>query len=453
FAKVARSMLGMPTALPTIGRFEVRERIGSGGMGDVYGAHDPQTGRDVAIKLIRADRDADTAAVRRIKREARALTRLAHPHVVKIHEVGTAEGRVFITMELLRGHTLAETLDSEAQLRPHRVFEILAAVCDALAQAHALGIIHRDLKPANIFLADDPPCVKILDFGLAKIASAGTLDLSTASGTVMGTLHYMSPEQARDSTKIDHRCDLWAVAIIAYECVVGARVFSADNLPEHAVQLLGGHTPTPSEHADVPPGFDAWFQRATASDVDQRYGSAAELVDSLADALGQPHRARASVPARRRWAAPAAATAAVAGLLAGGWWSTRDGPQPSEPSSVPPPRSSAAMIDPAVEAAPDVPPPAAPSSIELHIAGAPVGATVWNDEVQLGDTSDAIVLPRDDEPLHLRLEAEGFVPLAIDFVPIEDHRRIVQMVPTAPDRPRPKSTRRPAPETVDDLEF
>ena len=156
FAKVARSMLGMAAELPTIGRFEVRERMGSGGMGEVYGAYDPDADRQVAIKVLRSDRNADPAATRRMQREARALTRLDHPNVVTVYEVGTVDDQVYIAMELLRGETLAQHLLDEGPLTPPETFTILTAVCRALERAHAQGIIHRDLKPGNIFITDDP---------------------------------------------------------------------------------------------------------------------------------------------------------------------------------------------------------------------------------------------------------------------------------------------------------
>ncbi|MEM7152478.1 MAG: serine/threonine-protein kinase [Myxococcota bacterium] len=357
FASVARSLLGETVSLPTIGRFEVRERLGSGGMGEVYGAFDPEHRRDVALKFLRNDLGADSEAVTRLKREARALARLEHPNVVKVYEVGVSEDRVFIAMERLRGQTLSAELERDGALSVTRAWSVLSQLCAAVGRAHAEGIIHRDLKPANIFSHEGPPPrVKVLDFGIAKGVGKGTLEASTASGTVMGTPFYMSPEQARDSTKIDHRCDLWAVAIIAYECVVGRRPFVADNLAKLAVELLTKDLPVPSAQADVPPGFDAWFARAAHRDLEQRYGSAAELVRGLAEVFGQSPPAWAQQDAPRSrvpWIAGVIVVAVGVGAalwLAGG--NERQAPRPPKaPSPVVSPPVSASTSGSAAEPA------------------------------------------------------------------------------------------------------
>ncbi len=454
FATVARSMLGMAAQLPTIERFEVRERIGSGGMGEVYGAYDPQRERPVAIKVLRNDRKADGAAIRRLEREARALARLDHPHVVRILEVGTLHSQIFIVMERLRGQTLAAHLQVSAPLPPPEAFRMLAQVCEALDHAHRLGIIHRDLKPGNIFLAEDPedPQTKVLDFGLAKIASEGTFDVSTASGTVMGTLHYMSPEQARDSTKIDHRCDLWAVAIIAYECMVGLRPYQADTLAAHAVQLLTGTAPVPSDHGRVPAGFDAWFARATHPQPDQRYPSARALADALAAALGQPLPERpASAPRRRWWMVPASAAVAVA---TGVFVSRSEPPEAPAPALAPVTSERPAPSDagPSGAAVVDEPPTPSPT-IQLHLHGVPDDAVVTDGAVELGHGPGPWSLPREDRAHRVRIVAPGFVPVVLKLVPNRDQTHTVTLIVS----PSPKQTHRPhvrpPSANVDDLEF
>lgn len=312
FARVAQAMLGEDVAAPKVGRFELRERLGRGGMGEVYAAWDPDEQRDVAIKVLSRHRETDATAVTRLRKEARALGRLEHPHVVRIFEVGEDDDRFFIAMERLEGASLDTILACDASLSPARTLSIITDVCAALTAAHDAGIVHRDLKPANVFVDPDGRA-KVLDFGIAKGLSTSTLGGTTKSGTVLGTPYYMSPEQARDSTKVDRRADLWAVAIITYECVVGRRPYEADNLPDLAVALLTEAPPVPSEHGEVPEGFDAWFARATDRDPDRRPASAEAVIATLGPVL----RGEVSRRSARRLAA-IVLVAAVG--LAAAWW-------------------------------------------------------------------------------------------------------------------------------------
>jgi serine/threonine protein kinase len=456
FAKVARAMLGADVALPTIGRFEVHERLGTGGMGEVYGAWDPQAEREVAIKVLRSDRSTDAAARRRMQREARALVRLDHPNVVRIHEVGESDDRVYLAMELLRGETMAQCLEREQRLSVARTFEMISGVCAGLQHAHDVGIIHRDLKPGNVLLLEEGAgaTVKVLDFGLAKIVASGTLDLSTASGTVMGTLHYMSPEQARDSTKLDHRGDLWSVAVIAYECLVGERPFEADTMAELAVRLLTGMAPVPSEHGSVPAGFDAWFRRATARDLDARFTSANELLVGFGEALGQAVPAvRARSPRRPRW--PLGTAAAAAGVLGVVWvWWPSSTESPSSSSA-----GTAARSEPPPEASPQTAalPPAAPDTIVLRLRVTPPDATVWIDGERVDPGRASIALPRTTAPRRVRASAPGFETMERVVVPDRAQTVVLELpaasVPSPPTEPAPRR-REPTPKVdVDDLEL
>ncbi len=462
FAKVARSMLGLPTALPTLGRFEVHERMGSGGMGEVYGAHDPENERDVAIKVLRRDRTADANAMRRMDREARVLMRLDHPNVVRVHEVGTIDDQLFIVMERLEGQTLSQRLREHGTLTPAQALAIITPVCAALERAHGLGIIHRDLKPANIFLVDDaaPDGVKVLDFGLAKIISSGTLDLSTASGTVMGTLHYMSPEQGRDTTKVDHRCDLWSVAVIAYECIIGERPFEAENLPLLAVKLMTEQPPVPSEHGPCPRGFDAWFAKATDRALERRFGSAAVMVDALADALALPRPgiSPARVP-RRRWLAPLALSAIAAAALVGWWAAPDDVPLETQVATEPvehlehdSPDAAASL--PKTQNSSD--------TVEFRFSHLPDGAKIWLGDRIVCVAPDPLILERGDEPVRLRIEAEGFATTWLALTPTKNRTLSTPLSPqddaaTEPPGPRPPSSTPRPPKTpksdVEDLEF
>ena len=313
FARVAKAMLGEDVEAPTVGRYELRERLGSGGMGEVYAAWDPEQRCEVAIKVVKRQRETDPGSVQRLRKEGRALQRLEHPNVVRVVEVGEDGDRFFIAMERLEGESLDAILEREGRLSPARTLAILSDVCAALEAAHAAGIVHRDLKPGNVFVDRDGRA-KVLDFGVAKGLSTATLGGTTASGTVFGTPFYMSPEQARDATKVDRRADLWAVAIIAYECIVGRRPFDADNLPDLAVQILTEKPPVPSEHGEVPAGFDPWFSRATDPDPQRRMQSADAVAASLAAVVSG-----ATVSG---WSASrvAALIIALGLLLALAWW-------------------------------------------------------------------------------------------------------------------------------------
>ena len=351
FSRVARMMLGEDTPLPQIGRFEVRGRIGSGAMGEVYLAHDPQRDAEVAVKVLAMHREADLSSAQRLQREARALSKLQHPNVVQIHEVGEHDGRLYIAMERLHGESLEARLH-DGPLDAALTLVIIQDVCAAMECAHAEGIIHRDLKPANIHLvAADPSSpvaatrAKVLDFGVAKGLSTATLGGTTASGTVLGTPYYMSPEQARDASKVDAQADLWAVAIIAYECLVGRRPFDATNLPDLAVQLLTEPLPTPSEQAPVPAGFDTWFKQATHRSPDKRLPTAQKLADALAAVLvDKPQPRRTLLP----WLAAAAAATGLGMWLLGA-------PDPKAPAPRPPQPTADAPVNPPGPARPPAP--------------------------------------------------------------------------------------------------
>jgi serine/threonine protein kinase len=346
FARVARSMLGEDVEAPRIGRYALRDKLGSGAMGEVYGAWDPQHQREVAIKVVRTDREGDDSVTHRLEREARALERIDHPNVVRVHEVGRDAGRLFIVMERLLGETLQTRLEREGRLAPTIVHEIVAGTCAGIGHAHALAIVHRDLKPANVFLTESG--VKVLDFGIAKGLAGGTLGASTMSGAVLGTPHYMSPEQATDSKRIDHRTDLWSVGVIAYECLVGARPFEGANVAELAVAIVSGDPPPPSRRiAEISTDVDAWFARALARDPAARFQSAEEMPAVFADAIASPRRASMRV-------VHAVAVAAIAASLIATIWFTRSAsketpapapavgaPEPAQPRVEPPPADAA----------------------------------------------------------------------------------------------------------------
>jgi len=267
-----------------LGRYRLDSILGRGGMGSVWRAEHVQLRSPVAIKLLDQTISDNPQVLTRFMREAQAAALLRSPHVVQIFDVGVEDGTAFIAMELLRGESLAERIARLQRLSLEDVILFLSQVLRAISKAHDAGIVHRDLKPANIFIcAEEPEFAKVLDFGVAKVTGgelAATRSGRTQPGVMIGTPYYMSPEQmkARD---VDARADLWSIAVIAYECLVGVRPFTGDELGELVLAICTGPIPVPSQHAAVPVGFDEWFSKATQRDREHRFGSAREMADEL----------------------------------------------------------------------------------------------------------------------------------------------------------------------------
>ena len=216
--------MGRPnTPLPeSIGRFQIQEVLGRGGMGEVYKAFDPTLQRTIAVKTVRPDIDRPEY-LERMMREAQACARLSHPNIVTVFEAGQDDGVVFIAMEYLQGKNLAEVLETQSLSFEEKV-RILSKVLEALHHAHDLDVVHRDIKPSNIHLQADGT-IKLMDFGLARVLVADTL---TASGNVLGTPHYASPEQLKGEA-VDRRTDIYSTGVMAYEMLAGRRPFEPDN--------------------------------------------------------------------------------------------------------------------------------------------------------------------------------------------------------------------------------
>jgi hypothetical protein len=272
----------IPPALA--GRYRLERRIGRGGMGTVYQAEDAELGRRVAVKLIREELVGDSNAVARFRREARAAAAFAHPNVVTVYDFGVMGARAYLVMELLTGLTLREELRRQGRLPPARTIGILREVSAAVDAAHRRALVHRDLKPENIFLAqgETGEAAKVLDFGLAKLLPAGDASSrETATRGLLGTLHYMSPEQLR-AEPAQPSWDLWALAVIAYEMLTGA-------LPFTAPSAAGWHGPvvTPiSKHVpDAPPIWQRFFDRALAPEPERRPASLLAFFKELEQSL------------------------------------------------------------------------------------------------------------------------------------------------------------------------
>ncbi|HEU4404663.1 MAG TPA: serine/threonine-protein kinase [Polyangiaceae bacterium] len=270
-------------------RFQVRSLLDRGSMGSVWLAHHVELDMRCALKFIEGQGALDPDMRRRFAQEARAAALLRSPHVVQIFDAGTWEGTPYLAMELLEGETLSKRLDRLGRLRPGACVAIAEQVARALTKAHAANVVHRDLKPANIFLARDEnsEVVKVLDFGIAKWALPSGGEAVTRYGAMLGTPCYMSPEQARDCRVVDHRADLWSLAVMVYECMTGRLPFESKHITELFLQILSDPLPVPSQVAPgLPVAFDAWWAKAANRDPERRFGTAREMVDALAMSLG-----------------------------------------------------------------------------------------------------------------------------------------------------------------------
>jgi serine/threonine protein kinase len=316
-----------------LGPYEIVGLLGAGGMGEVYRARDAKLDRDVAIKVIPAGISEDPARRQRFEQEARAASGLNHPGIVTIYDIGFADGVTYIAMELVEGRTLRE-IRAEAPLAVRKLLEIGAQCAEALAKAHAAGIVHRDLKPENLMVTRDG-FVKILDFGLAKLSETRSRHLSalptavsppTEPGTVLGTVGYMSPEQA-SGQPLDFRSDQFALGSVLYEMATGRRAFQRKTAAETLTAIIREDPmPIGQSSPDIPAPLRWIIERCLAKDPAERYDSTGDLARELASV--RDHLSESSVitsgpvpaetaPARRKrvgWLLPASVALAAAAL-------------------------------------------------------------------------------------------------------------------------------------------
>ena len=280
----------MPLTTGTrLGPYEIQSQLGAGGMGEVCKARDSRLDRTVAIKVLPAHVATDPDLKQRFEREAKAIAALNHPHICTLHDIGSEGGTDFLVMEYLDGQTLAQRLENGA-LPLEEALQVAIAIADALDKAHRQGIVHRDLKPGNIMLTKTG--AKLLDFGLAKLKTAGGVGVEgltaqvtqseplTSQGSILGTLQYMAPEQL-DGRNVDARSDVFAFGAVVYEMVTGRKAFESTSQASLIGAILHTVPPQLSAVEPPPPPLDRLVAKCLAKDPDRRWQTASDLVDEL----------------------------------------------------------------------------------------------------------------------------------------------------------------------------
>jgi len=264
-------------------RYEVIDKVGSGGMSDVYRAKDHILGRVVAIKILKPEFSEDAAFVAKFRTEAQSAAGLEHPNIVNIYDVGSENGMYYIVMEYVEGITLKTYIEKKGQLNFKEAISIAIQVGRGIEAAHQKGIIHRDIKPQNIIISTEGK-VKVTDFGIAKAASSNTIHAD-----VMGSVHYSSPEQARNGF-VDGKSDIYSLGIVMYEMVTGRVPFDGDNTVAIAIQHLQEEMVAPSAYApDLPISLEKIILKATMKSPDRRYGTISDMLMDLKKALVSPN--------------------------------------------------------------------------------------------------------------------------------------------------------------------
>src|SRR5262245_20505701 len=325
-----------------LGPYEIVGPLGAGGMGEVYRARDTRLERHVAVKVVSAELAADPSLKQRLEREAKAVSKLSHPHICTLHDIGDHNGVAFLVMELVEGETLEQRL-VRGPLPTEQTLRIAAQIADALAKAHKLGFVHRDLKPSNIMLTKSG--AKLMDFGLAKQCGPAPLTQAltemtaeqakiTSEGTLVGTYQYMAPEQL-EGKEADARADIFALGAVTYEMATGKPAFSGKSPASLIAAILTADPPPITQLQPLTPlALEHVVRKCLAKDPDDRWQSAADIaaeVKWIAESGSQTGTAQILAPRPARWRRTGwiiAATVLVAALafLLGSRWSRRPPP-------------------------------------------------------------------------------------------------------------------------------
>jgi hypothetical protein len=404
-----------PSAARKVGRYELLEKLGEGAYGAVHRARDPMIERVVALKLVAAERGEEDAAAGKssgaslFQREARAAGALHHPHIVTLYDVGEDGPWYYLAMEMIEGGTFAKEIAATGTVSFERAVEVGAAVAEALDFAHQRGVVHRDIKPANLMIAADGR-VKVADFGIARIVSAGRATMTM--GAIVGTPHYMSPEQIRGD-EIDGRSDLYALGVVLYEAVTGKKPFAGDTLTALLSQILAAEPKAPrTVNPEVPEALGRVIEKAMAKDRDRRHARGSELAAALRATLPGPAATGTVAPSRSAPSRAPVAMLGIAALLAAGgatWFFTR-----AEPSAVDAGGDGAAA-------------PAASGIVEF--LSEPTGADVVIDGAIIGRTPYRKEIPAGQYEIELR--KEGYYPEAATIRVTADTRTPVELQLTA----------------------
>jgi tRNA A-37 threonylcarbamoyl transferase component Bud32 len=461
-----------------IASYRILGPIGEGGMGVVYRAEHVLLKRPAAIKLLQPELTQNQDMVARFFNEARAATAIRHPGIVEVFDFGVGgDGSAYIVMELLEGESLARRLSRGGPIPALRAIQLGRQIAGALAAAHGQGIIHRDLKPDNVFLVPDPEVpggerIKLLDFGIAKLAAEPTNMTKTRTGALMGTPTYMAPEQCR-GVQVDHRADLYSLGCILFECVCGRPPFVGEGVGDVLSAHIHVPPPPPRQLALVPPTLDALILRLLAKAPADRPGTAGQVIHELdgaaVDATLPPPalNARApsvgfgapttltgataviavptAAPARRGWRLPALLAGLGIAAIAVAAITESDPPVPAPAlvADAPPavPDATPAPVLAVVDAAPAAAPTDAATAVAVVVDSAPAGATVLANGVALGATPLRTERPVQAEPVTLVVRLAGYRDATLRFA--GDRSIDTTVVLERKPRAKPAATPRP----------
>ena len=452
-------------------RYRIQSLLGEGGMGQVYEAQHVHINKRFAIKLLRPEIVSNPEAVARFRQEARSASSIGHENIVEIEDFATlADGSVYLAMEFLQGQSLAERLRSGEQISLAEALGLMIQLCEGLTAAHDKGIVHRDLKPENLFLAQKSGrvVVKILDFGIAKVSGAagevagpGTL---TRTGTIFGTPHFMSPEQALGKT-LDHRSDIYSVGVILFQLFTGRVPFEAESFMGILTKHITADVPRPSAIAperNIPDSIERVILKALEKDPSARPQKMSDLLEELRAirdgafahtiaaspvslAKDPSHKVAVTEPVfpvelqkKRSRLVPLLLALLIAGGSAALWFTlgASNAPLKVVKADSPVLRSPEAKLSPKI--APVVPTPAAGSQlVEVIVDSTPPGALIYKGDKLLGDTPEAIQVPA-GQTLDVILKKLGFIDEPIRIDPQKGHKLVLKLDREAGEREREK---------------